>query len=159
MCSNWKHTNDGRATGSPRTARWRPGSGARRRSCAARLGFSGARVSRTPFASGNGFVAEFGLGGIFVEALEDVTFRAAPIDGSQARAMIESVAACPLLTGLRGRPPPDLAPLAAALSRLSLFAAANAAAIGMTCPWRLVRFPGSRSRAALSRIEFISCVR
>ena len=59
--------------------------------------------------------------------------------------MIESVAAYPLLTGLRGQPPPDLDALAAALSRLSLFAAANAAAIEMTCPWRLVQFPGSRS--------------
>ena len=43
--------------------------------------------------------------------------------------MIESVAAYPLLTGLRGQPPADLAALAAALSGLSLFAAANADAI------------------------------
>ena len=55
---------------------------------------------------GERFVAEFGLGGIFVEALEDVALRAAPIDGSQAPAMIESVAAYLLLTGLRGQPPP-----------------------------------------------------
>ena len=33
-----------------------------------------------------------------------------PFDESQARAMIESVAAYPLLTGLRGRPPPTSAP-------------------------------------------------
>ena len=57
-----------------------------------------------------GPIVMFGLGGIFVEALEDVTFRAAPIDGSQARVMIESVAAYPLLTGLRGRPPPTSPP-------------------------------------------------
>ena len=76
-----------------------------------------------------GPIVMFGLGGIFVEALKDVTFRAAPFDEAEARAMIESVAAYPLLTGLRGQPPADLDALAAALSRLSLFAAANAAAI------------------------------
>ena len=76
-----------------------------------------------------GPIVMFGLGGIFVEALKDVTFRAAPFDEAEARAMIESVAAYPLLTGLRGQPPADLGALAAALSRLSLFAAANAAAI------------------------------
>ena len=53
-CGNSKPVNEGRVAGSPRTARWRPTSGARRRSCAARSGFSGARVSRTPFAPGNG---------------------------------------------------------------------------------------------------------
>ena len=76
-----------------------------------------------------GPIVMFGLGGIFVEALKDVTFRAAPFDEAEARAMIESVAAYPLLTGLRGRPPADLGALATALSRLSRFAAANADAI------------------------------
>ena len=76
-----------------------------------------------------GPIVMFGLGGIFVEALKDVTFRAAPFDEAEARAMIESVAAYPLLTGLRGQPPADLDALAAALSRLSRFAAANADAI------------------------------
>ena len=73
-----------------------------------------------------GPIVMFGLGGIFVEVLKDVTFRAAPFDEAEARAMIESVAAYPVLTGLRGQPPSDLGALAAALSRLSLFAAANA---------------------------------
>ena len=76
-----------------------------------------------------GPIVMFGLGGIFVEALKDITFRAAPIDDAEARAMIEEIAAYPVLTGLRGQPPADLDALAAALSRLSLFAAANAAAI------------------------------
>ena len=58
-----------------------------------------------------------------------MTFRAAPFDEAEARAMIGSVAAYPLLTGLRGQPPADLDALATALSRLSCFAAANADAI------------------------------
>ena len=49
-----------------------------------------------------GPIVMLGLGGIFVEALEDVTFRTAPLDEAEARAMIESVSAHPLLTGLRG---------------------------------------------------------
>ena len=76
-----------------------------------------------------GPIVMFGLGGIFVEALKDITFRAAPFDEAEARAMIEEIAAYPVLTGLRGQPPADLDALAAALSRLSLFAAANAATI------------------------------
>ena len=76
-----------------------------------------------------GPIVMFGLGGIFVEALKDVTFRAAPFDEAEARAMIREIAAFPVLTGLRGQPPADLDALAAALSRLSLFAAANAATI------------------------------
>ena len=72
-----------------------------------------------------GPIVMFGLGGIFVEALKDVTFRAAPFDETEARAMIEEIAAYPVLTGLRGEPPADLDALAAALSRLSLFAAAT----------------------------------
>ena len=73
-----------------------------------------------------GPIVMFGLGGIFVEALKDVTFRAAPFDEGEARAMIEEIAALPVPTGLRGQPPVDLDALATALSRLSLFAAANA---------------------------------
>ena len=73
-----------------------------------------------------GPIVMFGLGGLFVEALKDVTFRAAPFDEIEARAMIESIVAFPVLTGLRGQPPADLDALAAALSRLSRFAAANA---------------------------------
>ena len=76
-----------------------------------------------------GPIVMFGLGGIFVEALGDVTFRAAPFDETEAHAMIRSIAAWPVLTGLRGQPACDLDALAAALSRLSLFAAANEATV------------------------------
>ena len=65
-------------------------------------------------------IVMFGLGGIFVEILEDMTFSAAPFDKAEARAMNEEITAVPILTGLRGQPPADLDALAAALSRLSL---------------------------------------
>ena len=50
----------------------------------------------------------FGLGGVFVEILEDVTFRIAPITKQDAREMITEVKAYPLLTGYRGQPPADI---------------------------------------------------
>ncbi len=49
----------------------------------------------------------FGLGGIFVEVLKDVTFRIAPISESDAREMITEVKASPILKGYRGQPPAD----------------------------------------------------
>jgi acyl-CoA synthetase (NDP forming) len=49
----------------------------------------------------------FGLGGVFVEVLKDVTFRIAPITEVDAREMIEQVKAYPLLRGYRGSPPAD----------------------------------------------------
>lgn len=49
----------------------------------------------------------FGLGGIFVEVLKDVTFRIAPITEDEAREMISEVKAYPLLEGYRNTPPAD----------------------------------------------------
>ena len=73
-----------------------------------------------------GPVVMFGLGGIFVEALGDVTFRIAPFGPDEAHRMIREIKAYPVLEGLRGQPPADIDALAEALSRLSLFAAAHA---------------------------------
>jgi acyl-CoA synthetase (NDP forming) len=50
----------------------------------------------------------FGLGGIFVELLKDVTFRIAPVTQEDAHEMVISVKAHPLLTGYRNTPPADL---------------------------------------------------
>ena len=50
----------------------------------------------------------FGLGGIFVEILKDVTFRIAPVTEDEAREMITAVKAYPILTGYRNIPPADI---------------------------------------------------
>jgi acyl-CoA synthetase (NDP forming) len=72
-----------------------------------------------------GPVVMLGLGGIFVEAIRDVTFRLAPFDEAEAMRMIHELRALPVLRGLRGKPPGDLAALAQALAALSRFAAAQ----------------------------------
>jgi acetyl-CoA synthetase (ADP-forming) len=50
----------------------------------------------------------FGLGGIFVEILKDVTFRIAPVTEQEAKEMITEVKAYPLLQGYRGQPQADI---------------------------------------------------
>jgi acyl-CoA synthetase (NDP forming) len=73
-----------------------------------------------------GPVAMFGLGGVHVEVLKDVAFRAAPFGETTARAMIAETLAAKFLAGVRGAPPADVDALAATLARLAAFADANA---------------------------------
>ncbi len=70
-----------------------------------------------------GPVVMFGLGGIFVEALDDVVFRLAPVDGLEARAMIGELRSHRLFQGLRGRPAADLDALGAIIVSVSELAA------------------------------------
>jgi acyl-CoA synthetase (NDP forming) len=49
----------------------------------------------------------FGLGGIFVEVLKDVTFRVAPLSELDSREMIRGIHAYSILKGTRGQPPAD----------------------------------------------------
>jgi len=50
-----------------------------------------------------GPIVLFGLGGIFVEILKDVSFRLAPITKTEAREMIKEIKGYPILKGARGR--------------------------------------------------------
>jgi len=50
----------------------------------------------------------FGLGGIFVEVLKDVTFMIAPVTEDEALEMVRDVKAYPLLTGYRNLPKADI---------------------------------------------------
>lgn len=54
-----------------------------------------------------GPLVTFGLGGIYVEILKDVTFRIAPFSREEAEAMIGEIRAHALLDGVRGKPPMD----------------------------------------------------
>jgi len=50
-----------------------------------------------------GHVIMFGLGGIFVEVMKDVSFRPCPISAEDAQQMIKELKAYPVLAGLRGK--------------------------------------------------------
>jgi acetyl-CoA synthetase (ADP-forming) len=54
-----------------------------------------------------GHTIMFGLGGIFVEILKDVTFRITPLTMEDAMEMIREIKGYPLLKGYRGQPPAD----------------------------------------------------
>mgnify|MGYP000973144472 FL=1 len=57
----------------------------------------------------------FGLGGIFVEVLKDVTFRVSPVTKSQAEEMIGDIKGAAILAGTRGEKPKDRVELAKAI--------------------------------------------
>lgn len=55
-----------------------------------------------------GHLLMFGLGGIYVEVLKDVSFRIAPVNHTQAKKMISEIASLKILTGVRGESPVDI---------------------------------------------------
>ncbi len=61
----------------------------------------------------------FGLGGVFIETMKDVTFRIAPLTDVDADEMIKSVKAYELLKGARGTKPADISQIQETLLRLS----------------------------------------
>ncbi len=61
----------------------------------------------------------FGLGGVFVEVMKDVTFRIAPLTDNDAMDMIKSVKAYKLLEGARGTTPAQINQIQETLLRLS----------------------------------------
>jgi acyl-CoA synthetase (NDP forming) len=61
----------------------------------------------------------FGLGGIYVETLRDVTFRVAPLARHEAEDMLGQLRAHALLDGVRGQPPMDKAAIVDTLLRVS----------------------------------------
>ena len=64
----------------------------------------------------------FGLGGIFVEVMKDVTFHLAPITAEEAMQMLKGTRSYALLQGARGQAPVDLDAIAGALQRISQLA-------------------------------------
>jgi len=66
-----------------------------------------------------GSLIMFGLGGIYVEVLRDISFRIAPLTLEDAESMIREVHSYTILKGVRGEEPSDLEAVKEALLRLS----------------------------------------
>jgi acyl-CoA synthetase (NDP forming) len=63
----------------------------------------------------------FGIGGILVELLEDVSFRIAPITEYDAKEMIHEIKGFPILDGFRGKPKADIDTIVDILMKISEF--------------------------------------
>ncbi|MFX0003988.1 MAG: acetate--CoA ligase family protein [Candidatus Hodarchaeota archaeon] len=61
----------------------------------------------------------FGIGGILVELLEDVSFRIAPITEYDAKEMIHEIKGFPILDGYRGKPKADISAIVETLLKIS----------------------------------------
>ena len=68
-----------------------------------------------------GPVLMFGLGGILVELLKDVSFRIVPLEREDAREMLREIKGYPLLEGYRGSEPVDISILEEILLKVSAF--------------------------------------
>jgi acetyl-CoA synthetase (ADP-forming) len=66
-----------------------------------------------------GHVMMFGLGGIFVEVLKDVSFRVPPITKSDALEMVKEIKGYRVLDGIRNQPPSDIGSLVEILMNVS----------------------------------------
>lgn len=79
-------------------------------------------VSRDPQF---GHVIMFGLGGVLVEVLKDVAFRIVPLEARDARQIVREIKGYPVLEGVRGGKPADVAALESLILKLSEFVEAN----------------------------------
>src|SRR6201984_2081815 len=70
-----------------------------------------------------GKLVAFGLGGVLVEVLKDITFRLAPASREDALSMLDSIAAAEILRGARGAAPVARAALADMIERVSVLVA------------------------------------
>jgi len=72
-----------------------------------------------------GPVIMFGLGGIFVEVLKDVSFRILPIEERDAHEMITEIKGYKILKGTRGEPPKDIKAIKDLLMKISQMSMEN----------------------------------
>jgi acyl-CoA synthetase (NDP forming) len=66
-----------------------------------------------------GSVIMFGLGGVFVELLKDVSFRVIPVERKDAQEMINEIKGYPILEGYRGKDPADISALVEIILKIS----------------------------------------
>ena len=74
-----------------------------------------------------GPVIMFGLGGIFVEVLKDVSFRIAPLSKGDAYEMVREIKGYPVLEGIRGEEPSDIEAIVDIIMKVSSLVNANEA--------------------------------
>ena len=72
-----------------------------------------------------GPVLMFGLGGVLVEVLKDVSFRIVPLEPRDAKEMVQEIKGLPLLQGYRGSEPADLAAVESLILKVSEFVQAH----------------------------------
>ncbi len=94
----------------------------------------------------------FGLGGIFVEVMKDVTFHLAPITEDEAMHMLVSTKSYALLKGARGERSVDLAAIATSLQRISQLVTDYPQIVEMDINPFIAGQPGQTSVAADARI-------
>lgn len=95
----------------------------------------------------------FGLGGIYVEVIKDVAFRAAPLTDEDASRMVRAIRAWPLLEGVRGEPPADVAAIEDALLRLSALATDHPAIREVEANPMIVGRAGEGARVVDARVR------
>jgi acetyltransferase len=94
----------------------------------------------------------FGIGGIFVEVFQDVTFRLAPIGRNEARRMVRQIKGYKLLQGFRGKPRGDIEFIEKCLVRLSHLAINHPEIIELDINPLLVHAEGEGATAADCRM-------
>jgi acetyltransferase len=94
----------------------------------------------------------FGIGGIFVEVFQDVTFRLAPIGRNEARRMVRQIKGYKLLQGFRGRPKGDIETIEKCLVGLSNMAINHPEIIELDINPLLVHAEGQGATAADCRM-------
>lgn len=94
----------------------------------------------------------FGLGGIFVEVMKDVTFHIAPITAEEAIQMLQGTKSYSLLKGVRGQASVDLQAIAESLQRISQLVTDFPEIVEMDINPFMVGEVGSESIAADARI-------
>jgi acetyltransferase len=94
----------------------------------------------------------FGLGGIFVEVMKDVTFHIAPITSDEAMQMLATTKSFALLKGVRGQASVDLSAIAIGIQRISQLATDFPSIKEMDINPFIVGTAGSDSVAADARI-------
>jgi len=80
-----------------------------------------------------GHALMFGLGGIFVEVLKDVTFRLIPMTEIDAREMVSEIKAAKILDGVRGESPRDVDALVDVILKVSKMVEENPEIIELDC--------------------------